>query len=289
MTRSLPFLLLFLAVVSRSQAAETEYDLRYKFKTGDVVHYEVQHRMNVRNTIDEETQEASSQTKSTKAWRIIDVMPNGEIELMNLVERVRMKNKLPGKDEQEYDSDSDETPPAGFVDAAKAVGVPISVIRMTPRGEIIEREMKIHQPAADPNAIICVRLPDEPVAAGGKWNEPLQVTVQLKAGGTKSIEARRHYKLKEVASGIATIGVDYQILSPINAHIEAQLIQRLMKGSVKFDISKGRILSQRFDVDKRVLGYAGATSSMHYVMRMEEKLLEEKAEVARRGARGARN
>jgi hypothetical protein len=49
-----------------------------------------------------------------------------------------------------------------------------------------------------------------------------------------------------------------------------------MKGTARFDIEKGRIDSQLFEVDKRVLGFAGPTSSMHYVMRMEEKFTDEK-------------
>jgi hypothetical protein len=34
------------------------------------------------------------------------------------------------------------------------------------------------------------------------------------------------------------------------------------------------------DIDKRILGFAGPTSSMQYVMRMEEKLLEPPKKVA---------
>ena len=47
-----------------------------------------------------------------------------------------------------------------------------------------------------------------------------------------------------------------------------------MKGTVRFDVDKGRILSQEYEVDKRVLGFAGPTSSMHYVMQMEEELAD---------------
>ena len=47
-----------------------------------------------------------------------------------------------------------------------------------------------------------------------------------------------------------------------------------MKGTVRFDIAKGRILSQEYEVDKRVLGFAGATSSMHYLMQMKEELAD---------------
>jgi hypothetical protein len=265
-----------------SHGDDTKYNLAYKFSTGDVIRYEVEHRMSIRNTIDKETQRATSETKSVKAWRILDVLPDDQIELMNMVEQVYMKNQLPDLDDQVYDSTKDKTPPPGFKDAAKAVGVPISILRMSPHGKILDRKMKIHQPAADPDALITLQLPEDPVAIDTTWDEPLRVTVQLKEGGTRAIQARRHYKLMDVKNGVATIEVSYQVLSPINAYLEAQLIQRLMNGTVRFDITAGRILSQEMNVDRRVLGYAGPTSSMHYVMQMKERLLEDIPEVAQK-------
>jgi hypothetical protein len=195
---------------------------------------------------------------------------------MNVVERVHMLNRLPDRAPSEYDSQKDKTPPPGYEDTARAIGIPLSVVRMTPRGKVVSHHIKHRQPAADKDAQITIRLPDEPVAIGATWDEPFDVTVQVESGGTKSIQTRRHYELKSVASGIATIEVTYQVLSPIDSQIESQLVQRLMKGIVRFDVEKGRIDSQLFEVDKRVLGFAGPTSSMHYVMRMEEKLTEEK-------------
>jgi len=271
-----------LSTTAVSHGGDTKYDLTYKFSTGEVIRYEVEHRMSIRNTIDKETQQATSETKSVKAWRILDVLPDDQIELMNMVEQVHMKNQLPDLDDQIYDSTKDKIPPPGFEDAAKAVGVPISILRMSPQGKILDRKMQIHQPAADPNALITIQLPEEPVAIDETWDEPLQLTVQLKEGGTRAIQARRHYKLKDVKHAVATIEVSYQILSPINAYLEAQLIQRLMNGTVRFDVVAGRILSQEMEVDRRVLGYAGPTSSMHYVMHLKERLLENVPEVAQK-------
>jgi hypothetical protein len=257
-------------------ADDTLFDLAYKFKTGDVLRYTVDHRAAIRSTIDETTQEAQTKTDSVKAWKVTDVLPSGEIEFMNVVEQVHMVNQLPDRAPTEYDSQRDKTPPPGYEDAARAIGVPLSVVRMTPRGKIVSRKVKLQQSAAEDDAQIVLRLPEEPVAIGATWDEPFDVTVGLPDGGTKAIHTRRHHKLVGVATGIATIEVTYQILSPIDAHIEAQLVQRLMKGTVRFDVDAGRIASQQFEVDKRVLGFAGPTSSMHYVMSMEEKLLEEK-------------
>lgn len=284
--------ILFLSLVSQVRAEEAPdkpaaedaptYTLHYKFKAGEVVRYDVEHRASIRTTIDEVTDEAHTQTESIKAWKIIDVLPEGDIEMMHVVERVHMRNRLPDRDEMEYDSDKDKEPPPGFEDAARSVGVPLSTIRLTPYGKILKRTAEHIHAGADPDAPIMVRLPEEAVAVGSTWDEPQAVSVELQGGGAKTVHTRRHFELKDVTSGVADVEMTYQVLSPITAHIEAQLVQRLMSGTIRFDIKKGRILSQQMDVDQRVLGFAGATSSMHYVMRLKETLLTDNPEVAYR-------
>jgi hypothetical protein len=252
----------------------TAYDLRYKLSSGDVLRYDVTHRASIRSTIDQTTQAAQTKTDSVKLWKITDVLPNGDIEVMNVVERVHMVNQLPDHDPTEYDSARDITPPPGFEDAAKAVGVPLSVVRITPRGKVIARDLKIRQQSVEEDAPVVLRLPNKPVTIGETWDEPFEVKVALESGGTKSVQTRRRHKLTGVSNGIATIQVTYQVLSPIDATAECQLVQRLMEGDVKFDIDAGRVVSQQMDIDKRILGFAGPTSSMHYIMRMEEKLAD---------------
>ena len=254
--------------------------LRYQLKAGEVLRYEVDQRSSVRNTMEGTTQEAQTATLSLKAWKVIDVMPSGEIEFINLVERVRMKNKLPDRAEKVYDSEKDETPPPGFEDAAKAVGVPLSSVRMSPRGEVVERDIKHHQPAADPHEQITLVLPEKPLAVGDSWTQPQEITVRLQEGGSKKITARRKHTLESVKSGVATIKSEFQVLSPTTPAIDGQLAHRLVKGVIRFDIERGRILSQRLEVDRSVLGFAGASSSMHLVTRLEERLQESPTEVA---------
>jgi len=257
----------------------TTYELRYKLATGDVLRYEVTHRASIRSTIDETTQAAQTRTDSVKVWKVTDVLPNGEMEVMNVVERVHMVNQLPDREPTEYDSQRDKTPPPGYEDAARAIGVPLSVLRIAPNGKVLRRQVKTQKLSVEEDSAVVVRLPDKPVTVGETWDDPFEVKVTLESGGTKRIQTRRHHQLADVTNGIATIEVKYQILSPIDAHIESQLVQRLMDGEVKFDIDAGRVVGQQMDIDKRILGFAGPTSSMHYVVRMEEKLVDAEPKV----------
>jgi hypothetical protein len=248
------------------------YDLRYKLATGDVLRYEVKHRASFRTTIDKTTQEAQTKTESVKLWKVTDVLPNGDLEIMNVVEHVHMVHQLPDREPTEYDSRKDKTPPPGFEDTARAIGVPISVIRIDPAGKVLRRDVKLRQQNVEEDAPIVVRLPNKPATVGETWDESFDIKVTLENGNTKTIQTRRRHKLAAVKNGIATIEVTYQVLSPIDPFVESQLVQRLMEGEVKFDIAAGRVVGQQMDIDKRILGFAGPTSSMHYITRMEEKL-----------------
>lgn len=268
-----------LSLVSLAQAEDT-YSLRYKLKMGDVLRYDVTHQADIRSTMEGATQNALSKTDSVKVWKVIDVMDDGQIEVLQMVESVRMSNKLPDRAEMVFDSKTDKTPPPGFEDAAKAIGVPLSIVTMQPTGKVMARDVKHKQPAADTEAPLALLLPEKPVKIGDTWDEPRSVVVNLKEGGTRAIQTRRHHKLLKVEDGIATIEVTYQVLQSVTPEIEAQLVQRLLKGTAKFDIAAGRVTGQEMKIDERVIGFAGPTSSMRYVMQMEETLLEEPTEVA---------
>jgi hypothetical protein len=265
-----------------TKADNTAYKLVYKLALGDVLRFKVDHRASVRSTIEGTTQNVLTQTESIKAWKVTDVLPSGEIEFVNLVEQVKMKNKLADRAEMKYDSTVDKNPPPGWEDVAGSVGRPLSVIHMSPRGEVIAREVKHHQPAADSEAPIALLLPNKPVKIGDTWDEPRTATVKLQDGASRELKARRLYKLLKVSDGIAHIEVTYQVLSPMDPVVESQLVQRMMKGVARFDIDRGRPVGQSFDVDKRVLGFAGPTSTMHYLMRMQEDLVEGDPKVATR-------
>jgi hypothetical protein len=257
-----------------------KYDFQYKLKRGDVLRYDVTHSASIQSTIEKTTQAAQTRTDSIKVWKVTDVLPEGNIEFMNVVERVHMINQLPERSATEYDSVKDKIAPPGYEDAAKAIGVPLSTVQMTPRGRIVSRVNKIPGQNATEDAPIALRLPEQPVAIGDTWDEPFDVQVKLDNGGVKPIQTRRHHQLADVKDGIATIEVTYQVLSPIDAPVEVKVVDRLMNGTVEFDIKNGRVIGQKMNVDKRILGFAGATSSVQYVMKMEEKLLKEEPKTA---------
>lgn len=260
---------------------KTKYRLQYKFKMGEVLRYRVEHATNVRTTIDGKSQEAETLSQSTKAWKVTDVLPGGEMEFVHVVEAVRMTNHSPGAASHTYDSASDETPPPGFEQVASAINTPISVIRIAPTGKVVRREQKRPQPQAADDLPITLELPDEPIAVGHSWSRTYDVSAERKNGAKMNVRTRRVCRLRQVQHGVATIEVEYQILTPVSSYVRSQLVSRLTDGTVRFDIDAGRIIEQDHRVDSRVLGFAGQASSMHFVSRFEEELVEAEPSVTR--------
>ncbi len=267
-------LLAFCTTQAQSKETAEKHLLLYKFKMGEVLRYRVEHSADMRSTIEETSQQVESSSESVKAWKVTDVLPNGEIEFVHVVESVKMSNTVPNRGTTKFDSEKDKTPPVGFEQAARAIGIPLSVIRIRPDGKIVDRQEKHPQPASSEDMPITLRLPSEAIAVGEKWDSGYEVDALRKSQTKVKVRTRRVCTLKSVKEGIATIVVEYQILTPINAYIESQLVQKMTKGTVRFDMDAGRMVSQKLDADRRVIGFSGKASSMHFVSRMEERLLK---------------
>jgi hypothetical protein len=262
-----------------------KYTLRYKFHPGETIRWEVEHRSMVRATVSRDTKTTETLSNSVSVWRVGDVQPDGAATFEHRVEWVDMQHKLTGRDEVHYDSRTDKQPPVGFEDAAKSVGVPLSVVKMDAHGKVLQRKdrKKNSQTAAGSPASVAaganwitIPLPDEPVAVGHTWSLPQNIEVPLPGGGIKKIKAVQQFVLEDVKTGVATIRVSTEILTLItDPAVESQLVEREASGTVRFDIDAGRILGQEMDIDKHVVGFRGDASSIHYVNRFSERLLPE--------------
>jgi hypothetical protein len=121
---------------------------------------------------------------------------------------------------------------------------------------------------------ITMPLPEGPIAVGETWSTPIEVDVTLQDGSHKKVQTRQQFTLESVTDGVAHIAIDSQVLTPISdPSIEAQLVQRMSTGWVKFNLEAGRIIAQQLELDKHVVGFNGPASSMHYVTRVTETLL----------------
>ncbi|MCS7238398.1 MAG: hypothetical protein NZ899_09015 [Thermoguttaceae bacterium] len=250
------------------------YLLRYRFQPGEIVRWEVVQQARVKTTVGGTTQTAESVARSVKLWKVLETKPDGTATFEHRVESVEMWQKLTGREEVRYNSQSGQEPPRGFEAIAQSINVPLATVTINSRGQILKRTRHPVKAPVDTEPLMTILLPEEPVQPGASWSFPYEIELPLENGTMKLIKAAEIYKLREVKAGIAIIEVATKVLTPINdPRLEAKLVQREREGIVRFDIAAGRLLEQQIDLDRRVVGFSGPASTLQYVSRITEVLL----------------
>ena len=260
--------------------AESTYMLRYQFDPEEIIRWKVVHRGSTETKIQGNVQTSESRSESIKAWYVKEVDTEGVITLVHQVDSVDMWQKLSDRPEVRYNSKLDTMPPREYEQVAKTIGVPLTTVKFQPDGQILDRDSK-QAPTNLGLGEIVMLLPPKPVKLSGTWYEPAEVRLRLPDGATQKVKIHKHYTLESVAAGVATIAVKTQVLTPVrDPRLEAQLVQQLVKGTIQFDLERGRILRQQMDWDETVVSFNGADSMMKYRARFTEELLGPDAEVS---------
>lgn len=260
---------------SAKAPSAAKYILRYKFKPGETLRWEVVHRARVETAIAGVSQTVDTYSKSIKVWRVTEVAPDGSATFENSVEHVEMRQKSSGRMERHYNSQTDKNPPPDFRDVAQSVGVPLWAITLDPLGKIVKRQILKAKPGTETQGQITLPLPKDPVAAGQTWTLTYDTELAGNDGTVKRVKIQQSFTLEGVEGNVATIRVSSQVLSPIrDPALEALLVQREPSGRVRFDIAKGKVIEEEMDIDKEIVGFAGKASTMHYRTRLTEKYLD---------------
>lgn len=252
---------------------EPKYLLAYRFAADTTVRHKVAQYVKVETTIKGVTQVATTRSISTKVWRITEVTPDGKITLTHSVEDVDMWQSVTGRKEEHYNSRTDKTAPPGHELVAASIGKPLATVTIDKHGRILTRKDEVKQ--FNPGiGELTIPLPLEPVKVGDRWRLPNEVQVRIDGGQVKRIATQQSYTLEKVSAGVATIAVDTQILTPLNdPKIKSQLVQRLQRGTIKFDLDTGRLIHKQLELNEAVLGFNGPESNMDYAARFTEEPL----------------
>jgi hypothetical protein len=254
------------------------WTFRYKFQPGESVRWSVDQQNTVRTTVSGATQTAETITRSVKVWTVKEVDEKGNATFENSVEKVDALQRLSGRVDVHFNSETDKEPPLGFEQFAASIGVPLSVITLSPTGELVKRQdLRKSQQAQDTR--ITIPLPENPIAVGESWTFAHDVTVTVKQGGMRKIKTRQVYTLNSVKNDVAVISMETQVLTPVSdPAIEAQLMQGMLTGTVRFDIKAGRVVEQDLKLDRGVVGFSGESSSMRCQTRFSESLIDPAAQ-----------
>jgi hypothetical protein len=264
---------LILAPARAEEPAAQKYLLRYKFTQGEVVRWSTLHRGAWTTKVKGHEQKSNSTSESTKVWKITKVEDGGHITFEHSIGDVAMTRQTGDRAAEQYNSKTDPKPPQGYEAVAATIGQTVTEAVIDDRGNVIERHDKFPKFNLSVGDLI-TPLPENKIALGEEWYAADEVKLPVK-GGIKLVKLRRVFKLENVVAGLATIKFSTQVLTPVNdPHAETQLIQHVTKGVIKFDIDTGRVLSRQLDWADTVLGFEGPESSMNYLARFTEELIQ---------------
>jgi hypothetical protein len=248
--------------------------LRYRFEKGMVIRSEVTHLAKNGTRIDSVQQEANSRTVTDKSWRVIDVS-GGLITFEYWIDAIDMSQQVNGGEEIRYDSDQsqDDIPPQ-FAHAADKVGSRVSTIRIDDTGMVVARS-DIHNPPHMGMGDVTMPLPKSPVSVGATWEIPREMKINRKDGTQRLVKFREFFKLEKISAGVATVSVKSEPLSTMGEPSEeAQVLQQLSNGTLRFDIDAGRMISKELAWDHQVVAFSGPGSVLEYSARLDDEVAE---------------
>jgi len=268
---------------SNEKAAEGTFLLRYRFSPEESIRYQVTHVAKTKTRIRGAEEVSHVHTVSEKLWEVRDVKDDGAITFVHSVQSVEMMQKAGEADEIRWDSRSGEQPPVIFESVAKQLQTPLSTVTINPRGQETGRETHAGTEAQLGMGGLTMPLPEQAIAVGYSWSVPREIKARAESGEIKVVKARDTYTLEKVQTGVATLKIRSEILTPVEeASVKAQIVQQLSNGSIRFDIDAGRVLSKQLDWDETVVGFQGHNSLMEYRARVTEQLVEGPGRTAKR-------
>jgi len=250
--------------------ATEKYLLRHKLKPGEEVYSTVLHQAKTVTRIQGIDQASEARTLSEKVWKVTAVNPQGDMTFEYRIQHVEMSQTNGEDKEIRYDSRKDKTPPPIYKKVAESLGKTIATVVVNSRGEIISRTDNKDAPELGMGDLV-LPLPEEALAIGGSWSVPRDTRVKLPDGTHKTIKIREQYTLSKVQSGVATIEIRSEPITPLDGpEVESQVMQQLSNGELKFDIDAGKLISKELNWDDSVVGFSGAQSQLKYTARYRE-------------------
>ena len=258
------------AAVSSTSCAEEP--LRWKFKVGEQLDYQLTQQMNMDMDAGQTGKLHTSMNQvMNMQWDVKGVNDQGDAVVEQSIKRIQMKMEAPGGQGFEYDS-SAEGPAVGMAAMIapmfEAMTAGAFEVTMTPRGEVRDVRIPPDMAAAiakgpgaaggEKAAIEQFKamitqgafvLPENPPTPGQEWST--KVDVNNPAGGNQKVETTYKYE------GTRDVdGTTYAVIRPSlkmelagNAMMQMKVKEQKTNGEVLFNQQAGRLHSMSIDQD----------------------------------------
>ncbi len=271
---------------SHADEAAERYTLRYRFTPDQTVDYTVEQESQDFYKRGEAQQQVNYGTTTWKHYRVVSVDDDGNAVLQLQIDRVVMRASEDGGEWTRFDTQDSETAPVQFVGVFKTIGQPMARVRVSPRGEMLPLSgpdvmewllEDVPNPGTESlsDMNLLIPLPEEAVAVGQVWKEPfeMQVGVDLTNPLKRTVKLQRQYRIDSVDGSQVSIRFETAVLTPLQEPAqEAQILKKVARGKVLFDMEEGRIISRSTHVDEEVVGFNGPGSEIRNVTNRTEEV-----------------
>lgn len=252
-------------VATVGSGQDAEYDLHLTDEIGQVSRYRLTLDIEMRADVSGPGQ------PDEQARRLIEVLARG-MTLRTLVEYEQKLVALTPEGQRTFEvrwhdyqytgalGEEEIAPPPGFVASTRKLLNQTALVRTTAAGRTIE--VKHSNPELDPGLGqmergIPTRLPDRPVKVGDRWQSTANIPLGMTAGAAADLDLELEHTLREIRrepeGALAVIGLSgsyskLQGLEEIGVG-EPMHVQASMTGTTTFDITRGRFVGGRYELD----------------------------------------
>jgi hypothetical protein len=251
--------------VASGASAQTEA-WKFHWRVGQTLNYNVEHVTAIEEVAEAQTTTTRSKVQNTKHWQVLEVDQAGIATLQLTLTSLRMEMTTPNGEVMTFDTASlEKSTPALRTQMEKYVGPPLALIRVDPRGQVVEvKECKFGSASRfesePPFAIV---FPE--AATGPNWERTYKLTLVPPQGTGEKYDAAQSYASRGGEGGTATITLTTALKSqPEAVADQTALFQSLPEGEIVFDPQAGIMRSANLHIDKQATGQQGEGSSYHF-------------------------
>lgn len=270
--------LLTFALVAPSQPPAAPA-VRFKWEANATYMYKVSQQTIVRETtVDPKTEkpvtaEARTDLTLKKRWLVKSVDANGVATLEMMI--TEMKNVFRRTDGTSLERDSAN--PEHAKEMAAYLNVPVVVVRVDSRGQIVEVKETKAGSASRLQAELPFRLilPDAAPAIGTSWDRTFTLKLDPPLGTGESYEFLQKFTPAADADGLMSASVETTLKSLPKALAErVPLVPMLWTGNVYFNTRAGTYHAARLKVKSELPNYQGEGTKFEYESAYNEDAVE---------------
>jgi hypothetical protein len=255
---------LFTTLTASAQAPTWQF----RWQTGQVLVYRVEHNTSASEVIGGNKVEISAKLVHVKRWQVLDVDAQGTATVQLSLKALKVEIKSPEGETLTYDSTMPNQGTAQLREQmSKFVGEPLALLRVDRKGKVIEVKESKHGPASrfESEPPFVITLPDENPRANQTWERPYQVTLEPPQGTGEKFDAVQKYTCRGAQANMLVVAMTTVLKSAPDAITDqVPFLQLQPEGEVYFDATAGRLHAARLHIDKDLKDHQGEGSSYRF-------------------------